>query len=95
MTLFAFASLIGWSYYGERCMAYLCGKEGVGWYRALYILVICLGAAAPLTLVWKLADVCNGLMAIPNLLALYGLRKEVIQSYQDLNQKRIRKNRSR
>lgn len=86
LTLFAFASLIGWSYYGEQSAAYLCGAEGVRWYRALYILAISLGAVAPLTVVWKLADVCNGLMAIPNLAALVGLRKEVVSMYRRMDQ---------
>lgn len=84
LTLFAFASLIGWSYYGERSVSYLFGAEGVRWYRAVYILGISLGAVAPLTVVWKLADVCNGLMAIPNLIALLGLRREVVIIYRQL-----------
>jgi AGCS family alanine or glycine:cation symporter len=78
LALFAFTTILGWSYYGERCAEYLFG-EGVIWpYRVLWILAIPLGALAADTnqsvkLLWLAADMLNGLMAIPNLIALLTL----------------------
>lgn len=86
LTLFAFGSLIGWSYYGERAVEYLFGKNGVLFYKMVYVLAVTIGSVASLQVVWKLADVCNGLMAIPNLTALFLLRKEVLlalEKYED------------
>lgn len=70
LVLFAFTTLLGWSYYGERCAQYVFGIRIVLPYRILWVLVIPLGAMGKLETVWLLADVMNGLMAIPNLIAL-------------------------
>ncbi len=69
---FAFSTIIGWSYYGERCLAYLSknNKLITQIYRVLFIASIIIGATLELTLVWNIADTLNGLMAIPNLIAL-------------------------
>ena len=80
MALFAFGSLVGWSYYGERATEYLLGPRAVLPYKAAYTLAITLGSLAPLSLVWKLADVSNALMAIPNLTALCLLRGQVLSA---------------
>ncbi len=77
LTLFAFATVIAWYYYGETCMEYLAGRGAVAWYRGVYIVLIFLGCVMRLTTVWELADMFNGLMAIPNLIALLLLRKRV------------------
>lgn len=77
LALFAFGSLIGWSYYGERATEYLFGEGAVLLYKMAYVFVVSLGSVASLSVVWKLADVCNGLMAIPNLAALFLLRRQV------------------
>ncbi len=77
LALFGFGSLIGWSYYGERSAEYLFGKIGVRVYQLVYVLMVTVGAVASLQLVWKLADVCNGLMALPNLAAVFLLRRKV------------------
>ncbi len=70
LILFAFTTLLAWSYYGERCAEFLFGVRVIFAYRLLWIGVIVIGAIGNLTVIWLLADVMNGLMAIPNLLAL-------------------------
>jgi len=67
---FAFSTILGWCVYGERCMIYLFGHKAALPYRVIFTLVVPVGALAKLTLVWNLADLFNGLMAIPNLIAL-------------------------
>lgn len=70
LIVFAFTTVLGWSYYGERCAEYLLGIRVILPYRLLWIVAIPLGAMGQLSIVWLLADVMNGLMAIPNLIAL-------------------------
>lgn len=67
---FAFSTILGWSYYGERAMEYLAGRRSIVFYRILYILLVYAGATMSLALVWNLADIMNALMAVPNLIAL-------------------------
>ncbi|MDR3278402.1 MAG: amino acid carrier protein [Oscillospiraceae bacterium] len=71
--LFALATVLGWSLYGVRCAEFLFGARGARVYRAVYILVIFLGATLKLRLVWELSDTLGGLMALPNLIALLAL----------------------
>lgn len=70
---FAFSTILGWSYYGERAVEYLSGKRYLIIYRVLYVVAILAGAVVQLTVVWNLADLLNGLMAIPNLISLLAL----------------------
>ena len=70
LCLFAFTTMIGWSYYGERCVAFLFGERGVLPFRLLWVLAIPVGAVAELDLVWVIADILNACMAFPNLAAL-------------------------
>ncbi|MDA0824156.1 MAG: sodium:alanine symporter family protein [Proteobacteria bacterium] len=70
LAVFAFTTIIGWSYYGERCAAYLFGTSIVFYYRVAWIGAIIVGAQNNLEFVWAFADLFNGLMAIPNLIAL-------------------------
>ena len=78
LILFAFATILGWCYYGE-CGARFLGKEkGIRNFQILYLLFLYLGAIMPLTFVFHLADLFNALMAIPNLIALFSLRKIII-----------------
>lgn len=70
LVLFAFTTILGWSYYGERCASYLFGTNIIIYYRICWILAIFTGAVIKLEIVWALADVLNGLMALPNLVAL-------------------------
>ena len=78
LILFAFATILGWCYYGE-CGARFLGKEkGIRYFQILYLLFLYLGAIAPLTFVFNLSDLFNAFMAIPNLIALFSLRKIII-----------------
>lgn len=67
---FAFSTILGWSYYGERAVEYLKGKKWSYVYRLLYIMAVYVGSIASLNIVWNIADCMNALMAIPNLLSL-------------------------
>ena len=70
LAIFAFTTIIGWSYYGERCVAYLFGTNVIQYYRLIWVSAVLVGALVKLNLVWTLADIFNGLMALPNLIAL-------------------------
>ncbi|HSR61947.1 MAG TPA: sodium:alanine symporter family protein [Gammaproteobacteria bacterium] len=70
LVVFAFTTILGWSYYGERCAEFLFGVRVITPYRIIWITAIIVGAVVKLNLVWSFADVMNGLMAIPNLIAL-------------------------
>ena len=74
---FAVTTLIGWSYFGETATEYLAGSRGVPLYKLVYILMIYLGAIIPMRLVWESTDLINALMALPNLLALWTLRRQI------------------
>ena len=78
LVLFAFSTIIGWSYYGERCCEYLFGVKGIMPYRICYIVLVGLGVFLKLETIWVIADIVNGLMAIPNLIALLGLSGVVV-----------------
>jgi len=78
LIFFAFTTIIGWNYYGERCTEFLFGVRGILPYKILYILIVASGAFLTLDVIWILADIVNGLMAIPNLIALLALRKVVV-----------------
>lgn len=77
LVVFAFTTILGWSYYGERCAEYLFGVKAIKPYRLLWLCAIPIGAMGRLEVIWLLADVLNGLMAIPNLIAL-GLLSPII-----------------
>ncbi len=70
---FAFSTILGWSYYGEKAMEYLSGRKWVLPYRLIFIVVVFLGCAIQLEIVWNMADCMNALMAIPNLISLLAL----------------------
>jgi AGCS family alanine or glycine:cation symporter len=78
LLLFAFSTVIAWAYYGEKCFEYLFGERSVIFYRILFTLLVIPGAAIEMGMAWALADIANGLMAIPNLVALVALSKVVI-----------------
>ena len=75
---FAFSTILGWCYYGERAVEYLKGKRWVTGYRILYIAAVFAGSVMNLALVWNLADCMNALMAIPNLLSLLFLNGVIV-----------------
>ncbi len=86
VVLFATTTMIGWSFYGERCVVYLFGTKGIMPFRVLWVLAIPVGAGADLGIIWLIADTLNAFMAIPNLVALlllspvvFALSKEYFQ----------------
>ncbi len=78
LILFAYTTLLGWSYYGEKSIEYLAGERAIPWYRGVFCCLVAVGAVARLDLVWTFADVMNGLMAVPNLIGLLGLAGVVV-----------------
>jgi AGCS family alanine or glycine:cation symporter len=76
---FAFSTILGWSYYGERCAEYLFGSKANIPYRVIYIIVTFLGARLSLNIVWSVADALNALMAIPNIVAVLLLSRLVVE----------------
>ena len=78
LVLFAFTTILGWNYYGERCVEYLLGVKAILPYRIIFILLIACGPFLKLEEIWVLADIVNGLMAIPNLIALVALSGIVV-----------------
>ena len=78
LVLFAFTTILGWNYYGERCVEYLIGVKAILPYRIIFILLIACGPFLKLEEIWVLADIVNGLMAIPNLIALLALSGVVV-----------------
>ncbi len=83
LSIFAFTTIIGWSYYGEKCVGYLMGAKVLIGYRALWIAMIYFGATADLGFIWLLADTLNAMMALPNLIAIALLSPVVVKVTQE------------
>lgn len=73
MVLFSYSTILGWSYYGNRCITYLFGKHAIRPYQVLYVIAAFLGAVGIADVVWTLSDIANALMAIPNILVVLAL----------------------
>ena len=76
---FAYSTILGWAYYGERCVEYVAGKKALIPYRVLYIVVAAIAPVIALDLVWLIADTLNALMAIPNLIAVLLLSNVIVK----------------
>ncbi|MDU0458272.1 MAG: sodium:alanine symporter family protein [Geobacteraceae bacterium] len=88
---FAYSTILGWAYYGEKCMEYLLGVRALMPYRLVYSVCVAIGATVKLDLVWNFADVMNGLMAIPNLIALLGLSGVIVaETNRFMEQRRVK-----
>ena len=90
LAFFAFTTILGWDYYSERCLEYLVGVNrqwAVKLYRLLYVLVVFIGPYLTVSVVWGVADVFNGLMAFPNLVALVLLSPVVVRTTRDFFQR--------
>ncbi len=81
LIFFAFTTILGWNYYGERCLEYLSGsnKKAVGAYRLCYVLAVFVGPYMTVSAVWTIADIFNGLMAIPNIIAIFALSNVIVK----------------
>ncbi|WP_077296311.1 alanine/glycine:cation symporter family protein [Virgibacillus pantothenticus] len=76
--LFAFSTIIGWSYYGEKCFSYLFSDKAIPYYRVAFVLALLYGSTEKLDIVWGISDIMNALMALPNLIGLLGLSGVVV-----------------
>jgi len=70
LSVFAFTTILGWSFYSEKCVEFLLGERAIIPFRVLWIVAVPIGATANLDFIWLVADTLNALMAIPNLIAL-------------------------
>ena len=78
LVTFAFSTILGWYYYGERCAVYLFGEKVILIYKILWVIGIFVGSVMELNLVWNIADLLNGLMAVPNIVAVLLLSKVIV-----------------
>jgi AGCS family alanine or glycine:cation symporter len=79
---FAYSTILGWAYYGEKCVEYLFGSRGTKFYRIFFVLVVLSGSVLSLQVVWSFSNIMNGLMAFPNLIGLLGLASVVTSETQ-------------
>lgn len=87
ITFFGFATLVGWSFYGESCTKYLFGGKGAKQYKYIYVVVAIIGAITSLDFVWGISDTFNALMALPNLIAILLLSSTVVKITRNYNQR--------
>lgn len=78
LIFFAYSTILGWSYYGEKSVEYLFSERAVKVYRVIFVIFVAVGAMLELEVVWKVADIMNGLMAFPNLIGLIGLSTIIV-----------------
>ena len=78
IVLFAYSTILGWCYYGEKAMEFLFGVKSILPYRIVFVCFVGVGAMAKLSLVWNISDTLNGLMAVPNLIGLIFLTPVVV-----------------
>lgn len=78
LSIFAFTTILGWAYYGERCAYYLFGNKAVKLYRIVFLVMLVLGAVMNLTVIWNFSDIMNGLMVVPNVISLIALSKVIV-----------------
>ncbi len=79
LILFAYSTILGWEYYGERCLEYLVGTKPIMIFRIIWVVFVVIGAIGGLEFIWSLADTLNGLMAIPNLIGVLFLSGTVFK----------------
>ena len=82
---FTATTILGWSFYSERCLEFLAGVRPIRWFRLIWVAVVVIGATASFDVVWLIADILNGLMAIPNLLSLLLLSPVIFKLTRDYN----------
>lgn len=80
---FVFSTILGWSYYGEKAAEYLFGTQVIRPYRVMWVIAVMVGSVQPIAVVWTFSDIANGLMAVPNLIALLGLSGVVVKETQE------------
>ena len=88
LIFFAYSTTLGWCYYGEKCVTYVFSDKSVPMYRVIYVATVMLGTVLSMDMVWAAADTFNGLMAVPNLIALLLLSRVIVQETRDFKAKR-------
>jgi AGCS family alanine or glycine:cation symporter len=83
LMMFAYSTILGWSLYGTRCTQYLFGIKASKVYQFIFIAIVIVGCVSPIEAVWNLADTFNGLMAIPNFIALFALSPVLFKLVKD------------
>ncbi len=81
LAMFAYSTILGWSYYGERCAEYLLGPKVITPYKILFVALSFLGCIAELNTVWTIADILNGLMVVPNVIGIWAMSKILVDDY--------------
>ena len=79
IVLFALSTILGWSYYGERCVEYLFGKKGIMPYKVVFIAILLIAPITALDLVWTFSNIFNALMALPNIVAILALTPLIVK----------------
>ena len=87
LIFFAFSTIIGWYYYGAKCIEYIAGLKAVNIYKWVWVALSFVGAVVPLEIVWNLSDMFNGLMAIPNVIGIIGLSPLILKTTKDYDRK--------
>ena len=90
LALFAFSTVLSWGMYGTRCCEFLLGPKSIKPYQIIFVIIVVVGATMDLSLAWDIADTLNGLMAIPNLIALIGLSGVIVKETKDYFDNRIK-----
>lgn len=90
LVMFAFATMIAWYYYAEKAIEYIAGRNAVKIYRIIFAAAVFFGSTAAIQSVWEIADFFNGMMAVPNLLALIGLSAEILNLSKDFFEEKSR-----
>ena len=88
LVFFAYSTILGWYYYGYKSLEYITGEKIASFYKWIWVLLVFVGATIPLNFVWNFSDAFNGLMAIPNLIALIALSSVVFQMLKDYEVKK-------
>jgi len=87
LVFFAFSTILGWYYYGSKCLEYIAGVKAIDIYKWVWIVLVFFGAIFKVDIVWNLSDTFNGLMAIPNLIALLALSPVIFSITNDWEKK--------
>jgi len=87
LAMFAFSTVLGWSYYGERSIVYLLGEQAILPYRLLFVVAVFVGSVRSLEFVWNFSDLMNGLMAVPNLVGLLLLSGVIVREVRSFRER--------
>ncbi|MGO1369848.1 alanine/glycine:cation symporter family protein [Senegalia sp. (in: firmicutes)] len=89
LVFFAFSTILGWYYYGSKCLEYILGVKAIPYYKVVWIILCLTGAVFPIQIVWTFSDIFNGLMAIPNLIGLVALSPVIFKMTKEFNIERL------